>query len=274
MSEDRKGRRLALSPARKMVMEVLHHAQQVPTLPLSKVVRVHALASARSSGAFVSWTALFMKAYGIVGQRNPELRRAYIRFPWPHLYEHPISECGLLVEREHEGENIVLGAKIRAPELHTLAQLDGFLRHFRETPVMEIGNYRQWLRTGRMLAPMRRLIVWTSLHLSGWKRCKRFGTFAISSLGSLGVEQHHPLALQTTYLTFGPIAANGEVTAKIIYDHRVMDGRTVARCLCDLEEVLNTSVLDELTAMIPLKPETAKKDLAPLALATGRRVPK
>jgi hypothetical protein len=169
------------------------------------------------------------------------------------LYEHPCSECGLLLEREHQGENIVLGARIRGPERQSLAALEEHLRVFQTKPVLEVPNFRQWLRTGSMPALARRFVMWTSLHLSGWKRCKRFGTFAISSLGSLGVEQHHPLALQTTYFTFGPIAANGEVNAKIIYDHRVMDGRTVARSLCDLEEVLNTTVLDELTAMIPLK---------------------
>ena len=68
----------------------------------------------------------------------------------------------------------------------------------------------------------------TTLNLSGFKRAKRLGTFTISSLGNLGVEQHHPISPLTTYLTFGPISASGEVNVKIIYDHRVMDGRTVA----------------------------------------------
>ena len=32
MTDVRKGRRLALSPARKMVMEILHHGSKVPAL--------------------------------------------------------------------------------------------------------------------------------------------------------------------------------------------------------------------------------------------------
>jgi hypothetical protein len=251
MSIQSEGRRLALSPARKMVMEVLHHGRQVPALPLSKVMRVGHLAAARKAGAFVSWTAIFMKAYSLVAQRHAELRRAYIPFPWPHLYEHSISACAILMEREFEGENIVLGAKLRGPDMQTLAELDDALRVYRETPILEVSHFRQWLRLGRLPGLVRRFIFWTTLNLSGWKRAKRIGTFAISSLGNLGVEQHHPISPLTTYLTFGPISPTGTVNVKIIYDHRVMDGRTVARCLCDLEATLNTAILQELTTMIP-----------------------
>jgi pyruvate/2-oxoglutarate dehydrogenase complex dihydrolipoamide acyltransferase (E2) component len=75
------------------------------------------------------------------------------------------------------------------------------------------------------------------------------GTFVISSLGNYGVEQMHPLTALTTYFTFGPISPAGEVTLKVIYDHRVMDGRAVARVLVRLEEVLNGAVLDELRGL-------------------------
>jgi len=251
MSEPRKGRRLSLSPARKMVLEILHHGRKVPALPLSKVMNVHKLVEARRAGAFVSWTAIFMKGYALVAQQHSELRRAFIPFPWRHLYEHPISECGVLLEREFEGENMVLGAKIRGPERQPLAELDEHLRFFRNAPIQEVGDFRQWLRLGRLPGILRRLVFWTTLNLSGYKRAKRLGTFAISSLGSLGVEQQHPISPLTTYLTFGPIAPTGEVNVKIIYDHRVMDGRIVARCLTDLEAALNTCVLDELRAMVP-----------------------
>ena len=251
MAQFRKGRRLALSPARKLVMETLHHGRQVPTLPLSKVMRVGALASARKAGAFVSWTAIFMKAYSLTAQQYAELRRAYIPYPWPHLYEHPISEGAVLMERELDGESIVLGAKVRSPDLQTLPELDDALRYYREMPIEQVSQFRQLLRIGRLPGLLRRFVFWTTLNLSGWKRAKRFGTFIVSSLGNLGVEQHHPIAPFTTYLTFGPISAAGEVNVKIIYDHRVMDGRTVARCLNNLEEMLNTRILDELTDLFP-----------------------
>jgi hypothetical protein len=248
VANPRKGKRLALSPGRKMVLEILHHGKRVPSLPLSKIIQVGAVADARRALPAVSWTAIFIRAYSLVASRHPPLRRAFIRWPTPHLYEHPFSDCSLLLERDYQGENIVLGARIRAPELRSLAELDTILRSFREAPVEEVNYFRQWLRVGRAPALVRRILFWHTLHLSGYLRAKRLGTFAISSLGNLGVEQHHPISPLTTYLTYGPISPQGEVTAKIIYDHRVMDGRTVARCLHDLEQVLNTEILGELHA--------------------------
>ena len=271
MSESRKGRWLSLSPARKVVMEILHHGRRVPSLPLSKVMRVGPLVAARKAGAFVSWTALFTKGYSLVAERHAELRRAYIRWPWPHLYEHPFSSCAILLERDHEGESIVIGAKIRAPETQTLTQIDERVGEFRNAPIHDVGDFRQWLRLGRLPGFVRRFLFWHTLHLSGGKRANRLGTFAISSLGSLGVEQHHPISPLTTYLTFGPISPQGEVNVKIIYDHRVMDGRCVARCLNDLEETLNTRILAELKSMIPGK-KTAESLVSadrPSVLAAG-----
>jgi len=232
---------------RKLVFELLHHARQVPSLPLARTFDLGAVVAARRARAVPpSWVALFTRAYGLTAQRHPELRRAYIRWPWPHFYEHPCSECAVLVEREHEGETIVLGAKMRAPEWQTLAEIDAHLQRFKEGPLEEISPFRQLLRLARLPGLLRRFVFWHALHWSGFKRAKHFGTCMVSSLGNLGVEQFHPLTPLTTYLTFGPVSAAGEVTVKIVYDHRVMDGRCVARCLNDLEHVMRNQMLTEL----------------------------
>ena len=245
MAEPRKGKRLAVSPARKMVMELLHHARKAPTIPLCRLINIGPLVELREA-AQLSWAVLFMKAWALVSRQRPELRRYYIPLPWPHFYEHPVSECAVLVERQYGGENVVLGAKIRQPEGRSLRELDDLLRYFREAPVEDVNYFRQTLRLGRLPWFLRRFTFWQTLNLSGFKRAKRFGTFMISSLGNFGVEQEHPKAPLTTYVTFGPISTAGDVTARVIYDHRVMDGRTVARSLVDLEETLNTTVLAEL----------------------------
>lgn len=236
-------------------MEIMHHAQRVPSLPLSKTIDIAPLMLARNTPPqSTSWTAIFMKAYGLVSERFPELRRCWIRWPYPHFYEHPVSQCVVLVEREWEGEPIVLGARVMAPERMSLVTIDEHLRHFRETPVWEVSCFRQLLRLGKMPACVRRFAFWQTLYLSGYKRCKRFGTFSISSLGSLGVEQHHPLTPLTSYFTFGPISPMGQVTVKIIYDHRVLDGRTAAHCLNELQNVLANEIVTELA--------TLKRDIA------------
>ncbi|HVS39770.1 MAG TPA: hypothetical protein VMS17_29705, partial [Gemmataceae bacterium] len=241
MTQPRRGVRIALSPARKMVLELLHHACKVPSLPLSRVVNVATLVDARHCVQRPpSWMAVFMRAYALTAGRHSELRRAFLPWPRPHFYEHPETSCALLVEREWQGEQVVLGARIRTPEHRTLGELDDQLRYFRETPILDVNYFRQILRLGRLPGFIRRFTFWHSLYLSGFARAKRFGTFMISSLGNLGVEQHHPLTPLTTYFTFGPISPSGDVTLKIVYDHRVLDGRCVARCLQTLEEVLQT----------------------------------
>src|SRR6266478_1897999 len=101
MSNARKGVRLPLSAARKVVAEWLYHAKKVPSLPLNRSMNVGELMDARAaSPSRPSWVAMFLKAYAIVARDRPELRQSYIPFPWPHLYEHPISECAVLVERD------------------------------------------------------------------------------------------------------------------------------------------------------------------------------
>ena len=65
----------------------------------------------------------------------------------------------------------------------------------------------------------------------------------------------------TNYLTFGPISTAGRVDIKVIYDHRVMDGRTVARVLNDIEETLNTQVLEELLDVPDAVPEKSQMEL-------------
>jgi hypothetical protein len=246
MPDPRKGVRVPLSPARKMVCELLRHGRRVPTVPVSRELDVAAAVAARDRHpARPSWVAVFMKAYGLIARRHPALRRVYMPYPWPHLYEHPYSECAVLIERDWRGEKVVLGAKVRGPEDTPVAAIDGHLRHFREAPVEEIGAFRQILRLGRLPWPARRFVFWQTLYVSGFKRAKRFGTFMVSSQGGLGAEQEHPIAPVTTYLTFGPIR-DGRVTARLIYDHRVMDGRDVARALVDLEAVVNGEVAGEL----------------------------
>ncbi|MBX9678973.1 MAG: 2-oxo acid dehydrogenase subunit E2 [Gemmataceae bacterium] len=248
MSEDRRGRRLRISPARNFVLELMHHAMKVPSLPLARDTDVRSLVELRRK-AGVSWTAVFSKAYSIVGQAIPELRRSFVRWPWPHFYEHPISECALLIERELDGESVVLGSKIRDPRNGSLRGIDDAIQRYRDKPVGEVSSFRQILRLGRLPAFLRRFLMWQTLNTSGYAKAKRLGTFAVSSLGNLGVEQMHPLCPLTTYLTFGPIREQGIVNVKIIYDHRVMDGRTVARTLIELERVLQADLRAELERM-------------------------
>ncbi len=90
--------------------------------------------------------------------------------------------------------------------------------------------------------------MWLGLNLAR-TRAAQFGTFGLSVYSSLGAESLHPISPLTTTLTYGVIGANGRVNVRLVYDHRVLDGGTVARALAALEAEMNGSILNELRSM-------------------------
>ena len=236
-----------LSVPRRLIADLLHFARRVPSIPLSRMMDLSALAAARRvHPARPSWSVIFMKAYAKVAMEHAPLRRALLEWPLTRLYEHPQTNCSLAIERSFEGEEGVFFGMFRAPEGQTIGELQRSLIEFKTAPLEEIGFFRRMIRISRFPTPIRRFLWSVSLNVSGRARAKRFGTFGVTTLGGRGVEQIHPLSPLTTTLTFGPIDNRGKVTAKIVYDHRVLDGAYVARRLVDLEQMLNGAILEEL----------------------------
>jgi pyruvate/2-oxoglutarate dehydrogenase complex dihydrolipoamide acyltransferase (E2) component len=66
-------------------------------------------------------------------------------------------------------------------------------------------------------------------------------------------------------LNYGIIEPDGAVSVRIIYDHRVMNGATVARALNRLEEILTTTIVEELREMAGKAPASPT-----LVAASGR----
>jgi hypothetical protein len=242
-----KGRNLRLSLPRRFVCDLLHFARQVPTVPVQRRMNLAAVVAARAAATpRPSWAAVFTKAYAFVCAARPELRRSYLSFPRPHLYEHPISVASVAVERRVGDEDGVLFGHVNAAESHSLTELDRRLRAFKEQPLESIGGFRHALRVSSLPRPLRRLAWWFGLNVSGRKRAHFLGTYGVSVYAGLGAASLHPLSPLTTALNYGVIAADGEVDVRLIYDHRVMDGATVARALQDLERVLNCEIVAEL----------------------------
>ncbi len=217
-----------------------------------------------------SWAVLFMKAYALVGADHPPLRRALLEFPWPRLYEHPWMNCALAIERSFQEEHGVFVALFRAPERQTLGQLQAALAVYKSQPVEDVGVYRRAMCVSRGPALVRRLLWWSTLHISGYKRAKRFGTFGLTSYGALGAESLHPISPLTTTMTYGPISTAGEVIVKLIYDHRVLDGAYIARRLRDIEDTLRGPILDELRRDRADAPEGLRADPAPAPASVGK----
>jgi pyruvate/2-oxoglutarate dehydrogenase complex dihydrolipoamide acyltransferase (E2) component len=95
--------------------------------------------------------------------------------------------------------------------------------------------------------PLRRFLMWIGLNI-GRQRANFFGTFGLSVYSALGAESLRPLAPCTVVLNWGVINADGIVDVRFNYDHRVMDGATVARALQALEKILAGAIVDEVNA--------------------------
>jgi hypothetical protein len=230
--QEPRGRYLSIPGPRRFIGDLVHFAHRIPSAPVSLSIDLSQIAAIRTHHfARPSWACIFMKAYALVGAANPPLRRSLLEFPWARLYEHPYMHCALAIERTYRGE--------------------------------EGGLYRMTLRFSHVPKPIRRFLWWATLNISGTKRGKRFGTFGLSSYGSLGAEQIHPISPLTTTLTYGPIdPITGRVTIKLIYDHRVLDGAYVARRLHDIQETLNGPIRAELQAG-QTPPNSPARALAP-----------
>jgi hypothetical protein len=243
-----RGRRINLSPSDRVRNDYLYIANRVPLLPVQRRMALGALIDARAAcPQRPPWTVLFVKAFALLAQELPELRRVYIGFPSPHLYEYPTSIAMIAFERETDQGVGVFGAKINNPASRPLAELVDIVRNFNEAPITTIKDFRRILFLGRLPGPLRRVLMLVALNI-GRQRANFFGTFTLSVYSALGVDSLRPLFPSTVVLNYGVFASDGSVDVRFVYDHRVIDGATVARALQTFEKILTGPMVHELLA--------------------------
>jgi hypothetical protein len=243
----RGGRFVPLSLGRRLVVDLttLH----VPSVPVQRVMDVSALVAARNAAnPKPSWPSMFAKAYALVAEEDPVLRRAYIKLPSPRLFEYPTSTVSLVVEREYEGEMIVLTLLIRNVAKQPLMAITDTVREAKTAPIESIRSFRRMLDLARWPTPIRRAIWWLGLNI-GRQRGNYFGTFGLTVYSGLGAESLHPISPLTGVINYGVIGGDGKVAVRIMYDHRVLDGSQVARTLGRIEEKMNGPILEELRTL-------------------------
>jgi hypothetical protein len=241
------GRRLPVSLSRRFIGDLIHFAARVPLSTMQRTMHLAAVRDAREQAwPRPGWCALFVKAYALVALRRPPLRWAYIPWPRPHFYEHPANVACVGIERRLGDEDAVFFTHVRGPEDQSLSFIEAHLRRCKEEPVESIPLFRRILYTSRLPRPLRRLLWWLGLNVSGHRRARYMGTFGVSVVAALGGAGTSLLTPVTTGLTYGVLADDGSLDVRLTYDHRVLDGGTAARALADLEEVLHGPILDEL----------------------------
>ena len=120
-----------------------------------------------------------VKGYALLAQDVPELRRAYVKLPWPHLYEYVASIASITHERDVDGERAVLVSLIKQPEHRSVRGLDKVISEVRSRPVSEVKDFRKALSFAQLPAPARWLLFWLGLNIAA-QRANRFGTFQFS----------------------------------------------------------------------------------------------
>jgi len=236
-----------LSLPRRYRCDLLALARQVPTLTTQKRLHLSTTVAARAAALpRISWHALFTKAYALVAQTTPALRRVFLSFPRPRLYEHPVSVASIALERQFLSEDAIFHAAIPQPEASSLAELDSQLRRYKEQPLEKIGAFRRCLLFSRLPRSMRKGLWWLTCNAYGLRKVQTLGTFAVSAYSGLGAEAVEPLALTTSTLTYGVIQPDGSVDFRVSYDARVLDGPAVARALAELERILTQEIVAEL----------------------------
>ena len=178
---------------------------------------------------------------GCCGRRfnaGPGLTSISIRTMW---------RCWRLIEFI-EGEPWVLHSRFEEPEIQSLPKLQGGLDRYLTEPVPKVFK-RQWELSG-LPTFARRTSRWWSLNVALSKRTRRVGTFFFTTLAGKGVEIQDPPAYFTSNLSYGPLDERNRCRVTMSYDHRLMDGSTVADCPIELEAVLNGQIAEELETMI------------------------
>jgi hypothetical protein len=235
-----------LSVPRRLVGDLMHASRGVPFVSLRRTLDIRPLIEARAASAQPpGWAAIFAKAFALVARDQPVLRRLYLKWPWPHLYELPRSVGMVAIARKEDGEDCVLPQKVSAADEVSLAEVDALIRHAKTAPVDEVPAFRKLLWTSRLPLPLRRAIWMAGLSF-GRQRANYCGSYGITSVAAFGAGELHALSPGPFIVSYGAVSGEQTIDVVIRWDHRVTDAALIASALTRLEQVLNTAIRAEL----------------------------
>jgi hypothetical protein len=256
------GRWVRLSATRIFICDLVRTARHIPIVTFERQVDISQVIKSRKRLKHPPpWAVLFAKGYAIVASQRPELRRAYLPLPWPHLWEAKKSVAAIAIEREYRGEPGVFFGMLKRPDEKPLTQLAAKIHEWKTSPLDEITLFRRVLRYSRYPLPLRRLLWWSAVSWSGRIKAQNFGTFGVSLTGSAGATATNLIGPISTSLNCGVIQPDGKVDLRLHFDHRVLDGMTAARALTELEEVLRSDILKELDEMAGREAQSSSRNL-------------
>lgn len=246
----RRGKRIKLKPHRRFMSDYLYFTSQVPSQPVSRICDVQNVVQLRKkSPQRIGWAAIMLKAMARLAQSEPELSYAYIKWPWPHLYQHPHQIGYVAMNRIVDDENLLIFHRIERPEQCSLLEIQNAIEQAREQPLDENRLFRMRDRFSRLPWFFRRIIWWFALNLFARVRTNLTGTVGVTSLAQYDVTSIHPPTLGNLVVTYGPVQPDGTMQITFVYDHRVHDGVKIATCLQKFETILNDVICEELQSL-------------------------
>ena len=246
---------------RRWVNDIVHFGKKSHVIGCTWRINLAPALTARAAHQpIIGWTALWVKALALVSRRHPELRTAYLPFPWARLYEHPDCVCTVVIERTWQGASAVFFDQIKKPDTLSLTDLDNWLRRLKQEPVENFSSFRRAIRFSRPPVLVRRLIWSLALYWFGPLRSRYLGTCALNPFPTGGsvTQSTTPISF---LLYYGLVEPNGDTQVHILFDHRVMDGIDAYRILRNIEATLNREIAAELkqgaatSERVPIAPE-------------------
>jgi hypothetical protein len=241
-------RSFSLPPHRQWVDDILYFGLQTYTHGAGVTINVAAAAAARRlRQPPVSWGAIWIKAIAIAAVSCPELRTAYLPYPWPRLYVHPYAVAMIAVERVWNGARAVFADKIKNPAALSLVEINRRCEAMMILPVESIGGFRLLIRVSRFPWIVRRLLGHIAMRWSGILRSEYIGTYAVTK-AARRVQVLQVISPMPFTVYWGNPDSKGDAVFQVFGDHRVADGMSSLRNFQVIEKVMNEDIVAELKA--------------------------
>lgn len=243
------GRSVPLSVPRRAIGDLLDVSRQMPLIPGERTMQLGEVVAARKAARpRPSWVAMFTKALATAAARHPEARRVFLKRPWHRLYQYDQNVVSVVIERDVCGEPGLFLGRIHSPENLSLAEIDAQIRRYKERPIEELSGFQNALRLARMPLFVRRLFWSLATNWMPRLRAKTLGTMGISLTAGMGGIALSLLTPWTLTVFYDMFADDGSLRFRMMFDHRVLDGRLMCRIGKEIEQELCGPILRELRA--------------------------
>jgi hypothetical protein len=237
-----------VSLSRRVIIDLMRASADVPFVAVRRTLSIPRLAAARKGLSHrPAWAAIFAKGFAILAREQPILRRAYLKWPWPHFYEFPQTVAMIVVAPDAAPDGVLL-FPVKAPELTSLTDADASIRKAKTQPIETTAFFRKTLMVTRLPNPIRRLAWAIGLNF-GRQRGNYFGTLLVTSVAAFGGGEVEARGPQPFILSYDRLTSDGTIDVMIRWDHRITDAADIGVELSRLEQILNHQIADEMLAL-------------------------